>query len=797
MNPFSLQPLHKGAFYLFIGGIILFLLSPSGFSQQELEPIAERHQLLMKSLEEGELSQAIQHLKSMKNQDLSLFRENSYPYLLARLHQDQRDYEEAIEHYNITLQTNPLLSDYAELHLAEIYRSLDDLSQQREHLERLTNNYPASLLVPRAWYRMGRSYLENKDYQRALEAFLRLEGLRKSPYRREAGYLVAQCHYKLNKPLQAAQKYKKLIETSQSDDYALYSLKKLEELERTHRLSLAFSSLELWQRGMVYFNNREFWRSQRYFLEVINREEQGKRSADSHYKLGLSYYRQRNYPQALRWFRSTMEKFTGSSWEADALYQMGMCYSRQGKNEEALECFLQLKRRFPHHRLAPNALLRIIEHHHHQGEGRKALTFVDEFLRRYETHSLCPNALMEGVLICRENRWLDSALYYLNRTLNGKHPEGITAEALFWKGRLCEAMNLLPEAEISYQKLLSLYPNNFYSFRGDERLKAHFSHGDPSHTPMLWADGRESLRQGNLQKARESFQILYYLSNNGKEKQESLSLLDRCYSQVEEYQKIKELKLYNPRPLRADPQGKRSISHLEKAEELLFLHLYEEGVEELAAAPPDERGELSSRLYSQSHYQREARHFHQSIRSAETLIKSMPSQLPFPLFPRAIQELLYPLGYLPLVEVSSASRGVDKYLVAALIREESRFHPQAKSSASARGLMQLIPSTARQMGRRLGFPSFSVEELYRPQLNIELGVEHLRELLEEFQGNLFAAIASYNAGSEVVRRWLQNCTTEEPEELLVEIKYEETKKFVQLVMRSYWRYKEIYGEGMN
>ncbi len=246
MKPLLLQALHKRAFYLFIGGITLFLLSPSGFSQQGLEFFAKRHQLLMKSLEEGELSQAIQHLKSMEKQDLSLFRENSYPYLLARLYQDQRDYEEAIEYYIITLQTSPLLSDYAELHLAEIYRSLDDLSREREHLERLINNHPASLLVPRAWYRMGRSYLEDKDYQPALETFLKLEGLRKSPYRRESGYLVAQCYHKLNKPLQASQRYKKLIEANQSDDYALYSVKKLEEVERTHRLSLAPSSLELW-----------------------------------------------------------------------------------------------------------------------------------------------------------------------------------------------------------------------------------------------------------------------------------------------------------------------------------------------------------------------------------------------------------------------------------------------------------------------------------------------------------------------------------------------------------------------
>ena len=752
---------------------------------------------MIKSLQEEQFSQAIQHLKSIEQQEPSLFRENSYPYLLARLYQDQEDYEEAIKYYDLTLQTNPLLSDYAELHLAEIYRSLAELAREREHLGRLILNHPDSLLAPRAWYRMGRSYLEDKDYQRALEAFLKLEGLKKSPYRREAGYLVAHCYDKLNKPLQAAQKYKKLIEANQSDDYALYSLRGLERVERSHRFSLAHFPLELWQRGEVYFNNREFQQSRRYFLEVIKREPLDERSADSHYKLGLSYYRQRNYPQALRWFRLTQERFAGSPWEADALYQIAMCYSRQGKDEEALACFLELNRRFPHHRLAPNALLRIIEHHHHQEEGRKALTYVDEFLRRYETHPLCANALMEAVVICQKNQWLESALYYFDRILNGKYPEGVTAEALFRKGRLSEAMNLLPEAENSYEKLISLYPNNFYSFRAVERLKALLSQGSSHHIPKLWATGWESLRQGNLQKARELFQILYYLSDNGEEKQESLSILDQCYSQVEEYQKIKELKPYEPRPLRTNPQGKMSPSPMAKAEELLFLHLYQEGVEELTATRPDERGELLRWLHSQSHYQREAGLFHQSIRSAEILIKSVPPNLPFPLLPQTLQELLYPLGYLPLVEASSTPRGVDKHLVAAVIREESRFHPQAKSVASARGLMQLIPSTARQVGSRLGLRRFSIEELYRPQLNIELGVEHLRELLEEFQGNLFPAIASYNAGGEVVRRWLQNCTTEEPEEFLLEIKFEETRKFVQRVMRSYWRYKEIYGDGMN
>jgi len=797
MKPFLLQLLHKRAFYSIIGVIVLSLSFPSGLSQQKLERLAERHQLLIASMNKGEHDQAIQQLKYIEQQDLSLFRENSYPYLLARLYQDQKDYEEAIEYYNITLQTNPLLADYAEFHLAEICRSLDDLAREKEHLGLLINDHPTSLLIPRAWYRMGRSYLEDKDYQHALAAFLTLEGLKNSPYQREAGYLVAHCYDELNKALQAAQKYEELIESNQSDDYALYSLKKLESLEKSHRFSLARTILELWQRGNVYFNNREFQRSHQYFLEVIKREPLSERSADSHFNLGLSYYRQRNYSQALRWFQLTTKKFAGSSWEADSLYQMGMCYSRQEKDEKALEYFLQLIHRFPRHQLAPNALLRIIEHYYHQEERKKALTYVDEFLRRYETHPLCPNALMQAVLICRENRWFESALYYLDRILNGKHPESIMTEALFWRGRLSEAMELLPEAEQSYEKLLSLYPNNFYSFQAAERLKTFFSHEEYDYIPRLWKAGQESVRQGNLEKARELYQILYFLSDDSEKRQEILSFLDQCFSQGEEYKKIKELKLYEPRSLRTNPRGKGNPYPLAKAEELLFLHLYHEGVEELAANSPEEQGELMPWLLSQSHYQREAGAFHQSIRSAERLIQSIPPDIPFPLLPRALQELLYPLGYYPLVEASTAPRGVDKYLVTAVIREESRFHAQAKSVASARGLMQLIPSTARQMGRRLGLRRFSVEDLYRPQLNIELGVEHLRELLEEFQGNLFAAIASYNAGKNVVRQWLANCSTAEPEELILEIKFEETKKFVQRVMRSYWRYKEIYGDGMN
>jgi soluble lytic murein transglycosylase-like protein len=140
---------------------------------------------------------------------------------------------------------------------------------------------------------------------------------------------------------------------------------------------------------------------------------------------------------------------------------------------------------------------------------------------------------------------------------------------------------------------------------------------------------------------------------------------------------------------------------------------------------------------------------------------------------------------------------IDRALIFAYMRQESNFKTGAKSSAGARGLMQLMPGTAGFMaGRR--FRGSRRNQLYDPQLNITLGQKYIRHLLERepgIDGNLFYAMAAYNGGPGNLRRWLRGMNHRgDPLLFLESIPRKETRDYVELVMTNLWLYRDRLGQ---
>lgn len=157
----------------------------------------------------------------------------------------------------------------------------------------------------------------------------------------------------------------------------------------------------------------------------------------------------------------------------------------------------------------------------------------------------------------------------------------------------------------------------------------------------------------------------------------------------------------------------------------------------------------------------------------------------------AIWRLAYPDHLLEPIKTRARDR-VDPFLVSALIREESVYDPRALSPVGAIGLMQLMPDTGRRVARAEGLSDFSVDQLYRPEVNLTLGVRYLADLLERFAGNEAYAVAAYNAGPEAVTRWLENGPPRAIEEFIEEIPFAETRAYVKRVLRSAWLYHALY-----
>lgn len=157
--------------------------------------------------------------------------------------------------------------------------------------------------------------------------------------------------------------------------------------------------------------------------------------------------------------------------------------------------------------------------------------------------------------------------------------------------------------------------------------------------------------------------------------------------------------------------------------------------------------------------------------------------------PSLLFQGLYPLQYEEKITEAAQTYGVDPYLVAAVIRTESSWDPEAESSRGALGLMQLMPSTAEDIVAKglVDGSEYSVDNLLDPETNIEFGCSYLAYLLSYFNGATDKAIAAYNAGMGNVDEWAQ-----QDDMLHNAITFPETQAYLVRVNMAQTRYRELY-----
>ncbi len=149
---------------------------------------------------------------------------------------------------------------------------------------------------------------------------------------------------------------------------------------------------------------------------------------------------------------------------------------------------------------------------------------------------------------------------------------------------------------------------------------------------------------------------------------------------------------------------------------------------------------------------------------------------------------LFPAPYLD--EIKKIDSDIDPLLILSLVRQESAFNPNARSHVGARGLMQLMPATARELKRGV-----KTTQLSDPNLNLRLGIRYFKRLLKKYDGNLIHTLAAYNAGQGNLKRWMDTKLAHEDPLVIVEsIPFEETRKYVKLIYRNIFFYKYLAKE---
>jgi soluble lytic murein transglycosylase len=313
-----------------------------------------------------------------------------------------------------------------------------------------------------------------------------------------------------------------------------------------------------------------------------------------------------------------------------------------------------------------------------------------------------------------------------------------TSAALYWRARLAEEDNQPLMARAFYQKLSDRYRNFYYAELGRQRLKHLAVAGDAT---------------------------------------TKYALLDRV-PPLDNHGKV------------ADSEPPSDELHVQKAELLGNGGLVDFAVRELQAAAAADGGSWgpaeTAQLYD------ETGHYDQAI---ELMKHSAPNYfaLDIPDLPRKYWEALFPKAYWSDLKRSSAANGLDPYLVASLIRQESEFNPNAVSRANAVGLMQLLPKTGKAVARQVKMKRYTASQLYTPAVNLQLGTRYFRGMVDKFGGSFEYALAAYNAGSDRVEDWLSQGKYRDPQEFVESIPFTETREYVQAILRNASVYKQLYG----
>ena len=192
-----------------------------------------------------------------------------------------------------------------------------------------------------------------------------------------------------------------------------------------------------------------------------------------------------------------------------------------------------------------------------------------------------------------------------------------------------------------------------------------------------------------------------------------------------------------------------------------------------------------------------------AIKIFSKIERSFREMLPF-----GSERILFPKRFENEISTYASKAGLDPLFAMALIRQESLFDPQARSSAGARGLMQIMPKTALYESLRLRRSYISTtkkqqikkalrrsnKNLFDVSTNIVLGMHYLNRLLNKYNKSTVFTLSSYNAGMTPTNRWLKELPHEDPMLFIDQIPYRETKNYVKLVLRNYFYYRRWYGK---
>jgi len=675
--------------------------------------------------------------------------------------------EAAIDLFRLAAEEpNSLLSDYAQFEIGQTYYTRGEYSLAVSEYILLVSRFQNSLLIPPARLMLGKSYFNLKNYPGAIKAFKELaEDFPEAKEAAEARFLIAKAYEAQKKWKEAYFAYEETDLYHPLGYFGKKSRLAIAALKKAHKKKLPIfkaSADALFKKGMAYFDQDDFEMAANIFNRLAREYPKSKYIGRAWLMLGRAEM-QTNNPSAITALQRATEG--PASLAGQANYYLGLTYGRRGDYESAIAAMKKVSDKYPDSAFADEATYWEAYYRELSGDAAGALLGYYNLINQYPYSSSVPSAIWRIGKTYYWNSEFQNAATYLH--IAQLYPPGEdTPRCYFFEAKALERLGNRAAAIGVYEKLVQRFDHTYYAYRAQERLRGQGTslsdqnpyNGEEFNDALDDFDGKNTSELAAVMEIWEQTRISSIEPESSPEAQVHLA----------KYKALMSLGLVNY-----------------AADEARFLVNFTSDSEKDSA-----QTRLGEMLVNSGEYGKPIRFADRKLRSAVLAGNSGT-------IPKKIWQLSYPKGYWKYVDQKAKAYGLDPYLVLAVMREESRFNPRAKSRSSARGLMQIMPKTGRGIAKDLDVYRYRTIRLYEPSLNIQMGSYFLSSLVKNFKNNLYLALAGYNGGPNRIKRYVNswyngNLGLVDIDEFVESIPSRETRLYVQKVMGSYFEYKRLY-----
>lgn len=526
--------------------------------------------------------------------------------------------------------------------------------------------------------------------------------------------------------------------------------------------------------ALAFFDHREFMLAEPWLVRALDVVASPREAGELRYALARSYFWTRQYDRAAAAFARHAAESNSEEERARGLYQQGRSLELLGDWPSAVEAFRRAYLADQDGVFAGPSLISALRLEWRRGEEDVALEMLQTLRSR---HAWQPFVSQSAVFLAASDivrGRTDRASDWLDLIPGGNRDLAI--KQAFWRGRLAELTGNPRLAVRRYATVLRLDADHPLAVIARHRL------AEPSLAPLAVQEGLRLVTSPTRDRLYTAWLLL------GDDQPKGAAAKRSVLAAFQRDQRTHQI--FAARSLAPADWGMWDQALDSPEARLLALGLWDEGAAAIYSLFP--LSDPSATLTSIDLLTR-AGHNRQALRRAEILAQRLPSDLPLDLYPDALRVRLYPLPYRALIESHAEQENVPTMLLAAVIREESRFDADAVSDAAARGLTQFLLSTARRLAPRAGIAEPSANDLRQPQVAINLGAVYLSELADRYAGQVLPMLAAYNAGEDQAALWRSYCFSLRPEEFYSKVGFRETRQYLERVVRSYVEYSKLYG----